>query len=131
MVSEMEATVSATTTETAETEEALNKMEASDAATNDTVSTLLKELELSLKAEMAGMAAEMDRKFTVQSAENKRLRHDCETVRTENLAAERRVVGVEQRMGAILRGMGLEDGVEEVGYEEEEEEEDEKEEEKD
>ena len=119
IVSEMKEQMSANTTEAAEIEETLNSIEAGD--TNETVMALLKELELGLKADMAGMTAEMDRKFTIQSAENKRLRHDCETVRTEHLAAERRVVGLEQRMGTILRGMGLEDAAEEVGYEEEDE----------
>jgi hypothetical protein len=119
IVTEMEISAGTSSEELAASDQLLTAMAARDAATNELVAELLKDLERTLKGDVAAASAEMDRRFTTQNAENKRTRHDCEGLRSENLAVERRVVALERRVGACLRSMGLEGDEELVEGEEE------------
>merc|ERR1719316_2184682 len=55
-----------------------------------------------MKAEFTDMKEEMDHKFSLQVAENKRLQSHLTTAKNENAAMEKRVVILEKRM---IRGL--------------------------
>jgi polyhydroxyalkanoate synthesis regulator phasin len=70
---------------------------------------LVKETREALTAEAGELKEEMQHKFSLQAAENKRLQSHLTTLKNENQALERRVVALEKRVKFLEQEMVGED----------------------